>query len=89
MQRHGRTGLAYAIVVFILTIIIGSAMIAIFNQPVNGFLDAANANSETAAAAEGQGYVRAAWTWFPLFGLIMAAVLVISSAVFQSNRGGL
>lgn len=89
MSQHGRAGLAYTIVVFFLTIIIAAALMAVFNQPINGFLDVAQSNSQTQAASDGIGYVAAAWTWFPAFVMIMAAVLMISSAVYQSNQGGI
>jgi hypothetical protein len=79
-------GHGYVLLLFALTLIFAAAMLAMFNEPFDAVMTSAAAKSQTNASDTGITWINQAWTWAPIFAMLLALVMVIAAAVIQSGR---
>lgn len=81
-------GLAFAIVAFVGTIVIGF-LLAIAIQPgAETMLDIAGSQTTRESSATGQGYVTAAWSNLHLIVIGLGAIQLIAAAAYEAQLGG-
>lgn len=68
------------------TIIIGAAIVTVFDQPVTDMTNYASDQCITANCTTGVSNVQTAWTWFPFVVVGMVLMMIIAASVFQSRR---
>ncbi len=82
-----QAGLAYAIIVFLASFVMGALMLAVLNGPQQAMIDASvNQTNNTTAVHNGRRWVDQAWSWAPLFIMFLGTVQLIGRAVIE-RRG--
>lgn len=79
-------GSGYQIILYGGTLVIFSLAIALLNGPFDTVTGEAQSRSSTNASAQGITWLDQAWTWAPLWALLLALVMLIAGAVLASGR---
>lgn len=84
MTSEHQAALAYAIIIFIGSFIIGAFMLAVLNGPQDAMINASQSQTNnTTAVYNGRRWVDQAWNWTPLFIMFLGTVQLIGRAVIE------
>lgn len=85
-MRHGRSQLAYRLIVFVMTIVGGTLFYVALRPAFSDVHSALTAEADTAAATTGASWLSQIWTWVPVILVIIAMIALLRAAVVERRR---
>lgn len=85
-MRHGRSGLAYRLIVFVMMIVGGTLFWVALNPAFEDVHSALLVEADTTAATTGAGWLAQIWTWAPILVVFIAMIALLRAAVVERRR---
>jgi len=86
-ERTGEAAIAYNIIVFVGTILLGAFLIIILGDAHTQLLGFADTYTTTANGNTGLGYVKDYWSALPWFIMVVGLLQLLGAVAFKSARG--
>jgi hypothetical protein len=83
---RGRSQLAYKLLLFAGTLIVGAMLIAVLNPAFDAVMGSYQNQTSTQAASTGGQWIQAAWDATPFLVAGLGVVMLIAAAAFEGQR---